>query len=375
PSTLYGRTFVLPRWLWYLLYLPAACILAALLIKWLRSKFAAGAAERAKEKTLHSIASTEDGLDFLKAAGGYIETHVAPGSMTPELQHILDRRDTEAFRPDANTSISLQERNIIMKALRNIGQTAALFMLCMLPLAQAEHGQESYQGGQYSKALTELEKAPDYPEALKQYNMGNCYYRLSQPGKAALCYARALQSDPELKEARANLEFIQRKEGALLPNGSVTDDFFTILTPGQLWISTIVSSAILALCVSLLIARRGQSKPWTQTFTALSALATLLCAADWGYYATRQTPDLSSLPPADIAYVIKATELRSSADSKGAGIMTLPVSTPLHLLAIRGSWGYVETFTGVRGWINSPDAAPLLEHGAAPDLPLILHFK
>lgn len=375
PRALYGSPYELPRWVWYLLYLPALCVLLSLFIKWLRNKLAAGAAGRAKEKALHSIASTEDGLAFLKAAGAYIETHIAPGSMTPELQHILDRRDMEAFRPDASTSISLQERNIIMKALRNIGQTAALLLLCMLPIAQAEPGQESYQGGQYSKALAELEKAPGYPEALKQYNMGNCYYRLSQPGKAALCYARALQIDPGLKEARANLEFIQRKEGALLPNSSVTDEVFTILTPGQLWVSTIVSSAILALCVSLLIARRGQSKPWTQTFTALSALATLLCAADWGYYTTRQTPDLSSLPPSDIAYVTKATELRSSADSKGAGIMTLPVSTPLHLLAIRGSWGYVETFTGVRGWINSPDATPLQEDGSPPELPLMLRFK
>jgi len=137
---------------------------------------------------------------------------------------------------------------------------------------------------------------------------------------------------------------------------------------------TTVSTAALALCVALLIARRGQQKPWLQTCTALSLLVSLLCAADWGYYTTRQTPDLSSLPPDNVAYVLKATELRTSADEKGAGIMKLPPSTPLQLLATRGSQSYVETFTGVRGWITAADAEPLMPGGEAPALPIILRF-
>ena len=294
--------------------------------------------------------------------------------MTPELQRILDRRDEEVFRPDAQTTISPQERNIMMKALRSIGSKVVLLLLCLAPLCQANTSQENYKGGQYSKAIAQLEQNEAYPEALRQYNIGNCYYRLGQPGQAALCYARALQNDPGLKEARANLQFIQRKEGALLPSGSVTDDIFTLITPSQLWVATVVSTAILALCIALLIARRGEQKPWLQTCTAISLLATLLCAADWGYYTTRQTPDLSSLPPDNVAYVLNATELRNSADTKGAGIMKLTPSTPLQLLATRGSMSYVETFTGVRGWINAADAATLMPGGAAPEPPVILHF-
>ena len=139
--------------------------------------------------------------------------------------------------------------------------------------------------------------------------------------------------------------------------------------------ATIVSTALLALCIALLIARRGEQKPWLQTFTALTGLASLLCAADWGYYTTRLTPDLSSLPPADAAYVVQATELRSSADARGADIMKLTPSTPLHLLARRGSWSYVETFTGVRGWISSADAIPLMPGGTPPALPLMIRFR
>ncbi|MBR5878384.1 MAG: BatD family protein [Akkermansia sp.] len=375
PRAMYGRDITLPRWMWYLLYLPAALVFATLIINALRSKLAAGAAGRARDRELSELASRQDALSFLKGVGAYIETHVAPGSMTPELQKIIDRRDEEVFRPDARTSITPQERNIIMRTLRNIGTGAALLFLCLTPLAQANTAQDDYKGGQYSKSIAKLEAVENYPDALRQYNMGNCYYRLNQPGMAALCYARALQENPGLKEARANLAFIQRKEGALLPSGTVTDDIFTLLSPSQLWVCTIVSTAVLLLCIGLLIMRRKESKPWLQTITAISLGASLLCAADWGYYTTRQTPDLSSLPPSDIAYILKATSLRSSADAQGAGIMTLPPSTPLHLLASRGSCAYVETFTGVRGWVNTADTATLAPNGAEPGVPLIISFK
>ena len=375
PRAMYGRVFSLPRWLWLLLYLPAIIILAVLSIKALSRKLAAGAAGRARNRELNALAGLKDGLSFLKGVGAYIETHVTPGSMTPELQKILDRRDEEVFRPDARTSISPQERNIIMKALRSIGTSCLVLALSLAPLCQANTAQEDYNGGQYSKTISTLENTPDYPEALRQYNMGNCYYRLNQPGKAALCYARALQADPGLKEARANLQFIQRKEGALLPSGSVVDGLFTLLTPAQLWYTTVVSTALLALCVALLIARRRERKPWLQASTALSALVSLLCAADWGYYTTRQTPDISSLPPADVAYVVNASELRTTADAKGTGIMKLTISTPLRLLSIRSSWCYVETFTGVRGWISTADITPLMADGSEPPLPLIIQFR
>lgn len=374
PRAMYGSSWTLPRWGWYLLYLPAAIIFLALGIKALRRSVAAGAAGRARERELNELAARKDGLSFLKGVGAYIETHVEPGSMTPELQQILDRRDEEVFRPDAQTSISPQERNIMMKALRNIATKVSLLLLCIAPLTLANTSQDNYKGGQYSKAITQLEQNEAYPEALRQYNIGNCYYRLGQPGQAALRYARALQSDPALKEARANLQFIQRKEGALLPSGSVTDELFTLITPSQLWVLTIISTAALALCISLLMARRGEHKPWLQTCTAVSAVVTLLCAADWGYYTTRQTPDLSSLPPDNVAYVLKETELRTSADAKGAGIMKLTPSTPLQLIATRGSWSYVETFTGVRGWITAADAATLMPDGREPKLPILLRF-
>ncbi|MDE5960818.1 MAG: tetratricopeptide repeat protein, partial [Duncaniella sp.] len=47
--------------------------------------------------------------------------------------------------------------------------------------------------------------------AALQYNLGNCYYRLGEMGKAILAYERALRFDPTFDDARTNLEFINSK--------------------------------------------------------------------------------------------------------------------------------------------------------------------
>ena len=43
------------------------------------------------------------------------------------------------------------------------------------------------------------------------YNLGNCYYRLGQPGKAILNYERALRMDPTYSDARTNLDFVNSR--------------------------------------------------------------------------------------------------------------------------------------------------------------------
>lgn len=377
PAELAGRTLTLPRWLWYLLYLPAASILAWLAARAIRRRIAAGESARAQERELAQLESIADDLTFLRAVGSYIESHIPQEQMNPHLRQILDKRDTETFRPDASTSLSPTERSGIMHKIRKaLTGSLSLLLLALLllpaPLAAQEAAETAYKAGQYTKAL-ELLSAAKAPDAANLYNQGNCHYRLGQPGQAALCYARALQQNPSLPEARANLAFIQRKEGALLPSGSATDAIFTLLTVSQLWVAGIISTALLALFLALAM-WRGASPAWMKAGISLSAAATLLCLADWAYYTTRQTPDLSSLPPADIAYVLQSAEMRTAADPQGSPLITLTPSTPLHLLARRGSWCYAETFTGIRGWLPQEAIAPLCANGQAPEIPLILRF-
>ncbi len=77
----------------------------------------------------------------------------------------------------------------------------------------AEQGDKAYAADQYTKAIElYLEAAKnDGTSSELYYNIGNCYYRLKQLGKAILYYERALKLDPSNADARANLNFVNGK--------------------------------------------------------------------------------------------------------------------------------------------------------------------
>ena len=377
----------LPRWLWYLLYLPALGIVGTLLAQRIRRRVAAGAAGRAREKELARIEKLSSGIDFLKAIGAFIESRIPARAMTPELQAILTKRDEEAFRPGATTTLAPGEKEQMLrrvrKALAGVGSTLVLLLCTLLPQLQAEtpatntasDAVAAYEAGQYSKAMQMFQaESTVRNEAVRLFNIGNCEYRLGNTGKAALCYAQALQEDPGFPEAQANMSFIQRKEGALLPTRSAIDSVFTFFTCSTLWIFTICSTAVLALCIALQIALRKQRHlGWVHAFTILSACVSLLCGINWLYYLGQQKPDITAIPPQDTAYILHTVTVRNAADEAGSSIIQLNPASPVRILAHRASWTYIETATGVRGWIPSAEAAPLAQGGKAK-LPIIIQF-
>lgn len=380
PAELYGRPFTLPRPLLYLLYLPAAAVLLCTLWGILRRRYAAGAAERAREKELDRLAHETDALAFLRGIGSCIESRVPTERLTPELQAILDRRDDEAFRPDAGTSLSPEEKSAMLRALRKALSTAALLLLCLLPAAQAaettDEAEQAYKAGQYSHALQWLEQTPvpEGQEARVLYNKGNCAYRLGKTGEAALLYTRALRLDPGLAEARANLDFLRRKEGAVLPELLPEDEVFTYLTPDQLRVLGIILTALLALLLALLFARRAQATPRLNLAAGFTLVLCLLCGFNAVYYATREAPTPASVAAETDAVVTAATQLRCSADTQGGLIMELTVSTPLQLLAKRGDWCYVRAYAnGTRGWVPTADLG-FVADSPAPAAPVLLRL-
>ncbi len=375
----------LPRSLWYLLYLPGLGIFAWLAIRAILRRIAAGAGNRAREKELSSIAATQDSLSFLKGIGAFIESRIPENERGTSVRAILERRDAEAFAPGAAPQVTPEERSRMLRAVRKALAKLApalVLLLCLLPrtLADEDAARAAYEAGQYSKAQELLQSELKSGKLTRnsaelQYNLGNCCYRLGKPGLAALHYARALYADPGLAEAEANLAFIQRKEGAVLPRPSAPDKVFTLLNTRQLWVAGVVCSALLLLCIALQVLRRGQRKPWLQACTATSALLCLLCAANWLYYTTRDVADMRALPAADLAMVTTATTARTAPVADAPSVLELTPSTPVHLLAVRGSHSYVETFTGVRGWVRTEDVAALAESDSRSRLPITIHFR
>ncbi len=378
--------FVLPRFLWYLLYLPALLIFAYLLRRGVSRRFASMSAARSQERELLAISHDSDPLSFLKRIGAFIESNIPQDRRDAELSLILRRRDDEAFRPEASPVISASERNSMLqsvrKALAHVAKVAGVLLLALLPLSNADDGsvQELYRGRQYSKALDSLQKLQresgtnDSRADVIAYDIGTCQYRLGKPGPAALSFARALYLNPSFPEARANLAFIQRKEGALLPVRSEVDHLFTLLSCSHLWVATIVCTAALALCIALHLLLRRRASACLSVCSALFALLSLLCALDWVYYGTRESADLASLPPSDLAYVLQATPLRSAAAPDAPALMQLTPSSPVRLLAHRGSFSYIETATHQRGWVTSASIESL-SPDSPPRLPILLRLR
>ena len=83
---------------------------------------------------------------------------------------------------------------------------------------------------------------------------------------------------------------------------------------------------------------------------------------------------MQALPATDLAFTTAATTARTAPTADSPTVSELTPSTPVHLLAVRGSHSYVETFTGVRGWIKTADVAPLAE-GHSNRLPITIQFR
>jgi len=74
-------------------------------------------------------------------------------------------------------------------------------------------GVKLYEQGQYKNAAQEFEKFLDDERvsAAGLYNLGNCYFKLGQKGKAVWAYEKAVQINPRDEDTRLNLELLRKQ--------------------------------------------------------------------------------------------------------------------------------------------------------------------
>ena len=94
-----------------------------------------------------------------------------------------------------------------------------LAALCLCSVASAQTSDILQQADSAYTADNFQEAAAAYQHVINTegtsaeilYNLGNCYYRMGEFGKAILSYERALRLDPTSEDARNNLEFVNSK--------------------------------------------------------------------------------------------------------------------------------------------------------------------
>lgn len=77
----------------------------------------------------------------------------------------------------------------------------------------AAQADSAYNRGDFSEAESLYKQAAQIDGVSPQlyYNLGNTYYRLNDLGHAVINYERALKLDPSMGDARANLNFVNKK--------------------------------------------------------------------------------------------------------------------------------------------------------------------
>ena len=301
----------------------------------------------------------KDPAQFLRTA-----TRLAEGNelITDDfLKQLQTERDQTCFVPDSKTTeLASSRRSEIIKGLRErLSLIILLFSLTSLLPNSAEafsdQALKAWENEDYQNALEayelalkdENEKKPDL-----LYNIGNCYYRLGEPGKAGLYYARALKLAPQHPEALQNRKFLERKIGTF--SGETADEVQKALNLSR---SRILSSHLLLLMMWIfilaLLARilwpTHAVKGWSLGLLIGSFCASLL----FGYLYLSATLADDTPFEADAIFVNKdTTEVRSEPSAGGSTILDATPATTCRILAQRGQWTYIELPDESRGWVE-----------------------
>ncbi len=366
-----------PSWLRFWQVLPALLALALLAhIARLRifPRLKTSEREQQIKSSLAEVAAAGDneGL-FLRSAGAFVERWIPMEDREGELAALLERRDTDCFRPDhAERNIPHQEKQSLLKLLRDraLASTSVLLLLATLLLAtpapasadnetasSLDTAESAYLEGNYRTALELYSGAPQPHSADLLYNIGNCHYQLEAPGLAALFYHRALLQDPEHPEALQNLRFIERSQGSITflrkpyetNLAKLQPTTYRTFTTLGLWISTLALLSFFAPGIGKLLA-------------SLSLAAGLLLTSAGAVCQYYYPDDAEFADPSERAVMTNTERLqgRAEASESGPKVIEVPPGSLCRILAPRGTWTYLEFPNHTRAWVPSSEVSPLI---------------
>ena len=213
-------------------------------------------------------------------------------------------------------------------------------------------------------AAQEYEKARDLYGSLAeqgvsrevQFNLGNCYFRLGQTGRAALAYRRALLADPGMIEAGQNLRFLQSKLGFLTFETRGLQRAIARLSVRQwCWITAIGAWVLTLGVTSRLVFRLRQSAG--SMVVAVAVCGGMVCAA--GGWAAHLL--LEKLSPNRLAIVVEDGAVALTGPFPDAkAVRSLSPGSEVRIEAVRDDWVFVYLPGDLAGWIERRAVEELL---------------
>ncbi|MBB5032174.1 BatD family protein [Prosthecobacter vanneervenii] len=367
---------------WAIQSIPAAIILLASLVTWMRRRSAQSTKGQRGELQLLWRGLEEREIsdrEFLHRAAHFIHRS-QPGEVKDEaLRQIVQQYETLSFTaaPSSEVQLGSAERSRILSLLSPLLKRASLIIMALATLSLNAVAADASPDAVYQQAREALEKgkytqAQYLAESLTKQNppalsaevftiIGHARYRQEDLGRAALWYQRAQLLEPLNPELLQNLLHLDEKLRFFRFGENSVLTFISLLLSQNTWI--IIASACAWLVVLALISwilsptRKTSHGVLVLIFTVLGLL---IAAPAAGLAAIRPAP---SERVKDIM-VVTAREVNAytAATVTSGNVISLPPGSQIRLLEKRGAWSYVEIPSSpqsVRGWVESATYTPL----------------
>ncbi len=346
------------------------CLLIIALSLWRKFKASSVVSPYAEcqSDALKKLSTATDTRTFYRRAGRFIDQWLSPND---KLDTILAERDAICFQPEETELevIAPSRKNEIIKLLKSCSKLTLtlLFLLTTTPIYGQESSDQEPQNlslardawkiGQYQQAIDFYQKA--YPDPSKApadilFNIGNCRYRLTQFGHAALAWRRTLVVNPAHQKARQNLRYLETEKGSITSELHSWQHYITVLHT-QVYRLMFLTALWVFLITLLILVFLKPLKPKRKTalitLVFLIPLPLTIGALGLYYY-----PDSDSHTPyREQAVCLNNTPLYKEAHREDKNSLSLPEASHLHILAIRGPWTHIETPDGQSGWVQSKE--------------------
>ena len=229
--------------------------------------------------------------------------------------------------------------------------TATAFSLAFLPAALAQGDEtfakanQDFADGKFKEATAayeELVRAKQWSASLF-YDLGNCYFRTADFGRAILNYERALALEPNHPEAQANLRIARDRARALELQQGWAERLLSFANLNQYSIAAAATFWLGLFGLIWLFLARRSAMVFLFSLFSLGVCAGLVYAVFSIGHGNKG---------AALAIVTgNAVNARvATADSAGT-VLALPAGSEVRILSERGDWTYAALPNNLRGWI------------------------
>lgn len=330
-----AQTKSFPIWLWQII--PALLVLYFIqsrLFPKLKKQREETLTQKEFNTDLKQVTEAQDRPEFFRRAAKLIEQWPA-NSDDPELQEIIETRDTICFSPEESPSPLLPKERAV---IRDLLQRLSPVVILLLSLFPAETNAQDW-------GITVLEQPT--PEAF--YNLGLVEEEAGNLNAAALYLYRHQAYRGENDE---ELNLLLSQTGGYRLTKAFGMEQVALFPRGFYQQAGIVTIWAFALIILALIARK---KVWLWAFTPIAIIGVTLWAIAWRYYPS----DISFKPLTELSILMETSPLSNAPYDESKGGREIPITSIGFIHGTTGDWANVEFPGGVRGWIPRQLMAPI----------------